>query len=61
MKTKRENEDFETAFEKPFDFSKGVPNPYVNHSREAWKREAAGQAAAGKHSVAKTKQTRVTR
>ena len=31
---------FEEAFEKPFDFTKGVPNPYVNHAREAREREA---------------------
>jgi len=48
MKNKHDNEDslFEEAFERPFDFSKAVHNPYVNHSREAREREERERAAA---------------
>ena len=48
MKNKQDNEasSFEEAFERPFDFSKAVHNPYVNHSREALEREERESAAA---------------
>ena len=39
MKTKRDEEDFEKKFEKPIDFSKAIPNPYVDWARRAKERQ----------------------
>lgn len=41
MKTRPEIEDssFDEEFERAFDFSKAIDNPYANHAREAIERE----------------------